>query len=232
MLKEYPLEETLLDGYEYPIALVIEVTKQGIVLSKLRYLKAVSDVINETVRCPSITMYMHGGQFLDPHLKDLDIGPMGVDMFYRFPVDKGLLNETVEAIKRGRAFLNHNNPQTRVMAGLLMEKIMKKDRINYKRLTAQEQGLILEPYMNYLLTHAGEGKRTVLQNVELVEREGVLKCQVDQDIVRYRPANGPTMELDILVVTDQRYLTSIFKALERYGFVHEGRSSLGMVWDR
>ena len=118
------------------------------------------------------------------------------------------------------------------MANLLMEKIIKKERIIYKRLTAQEQGLILEPYMNYLLTHAGEGKRTVLQNIELVEREGVLKCQVDQDIIRYRPAHGPTMELDILVVTDQRYLTSIFKGLERFGFVHEGRSAIHTEWGR
>ena len=55
MLKEDPLEETLLNGFEFPVAVVVEVTKQGIVLSKMRYLKAVGDVINQTVRCASIS---------------------------------------------------------------------------------------------------------------------------------------------------------------------------------
>jgi len=44
----------------------------------------------------------------------------------------------METIKRGRAKLNFNNPQTRDMAQGLMEKILRKDRVNFKRLTAQE----------------------------------------------------------------------------------------------
>ena len=37
MFKEMPLEESLLSGFEFPVALVVEVTKQGVVLSKQRY---------------------------------------------------------------------------------------------------------------------------------------------------------------------------------------------------
>jgi hypothetical protein len=221
MLKEYPLEDTLLNGFEFPVALVVEVTKQGIVLSKMRYLKAVGDIINQTIRCPMITMYVHMGTFRDPHLASDMISPMGVDLIYLFQIDKQYFNETIETIKRGRATLNFHNPQTRDMARGLMEKIMKKDRINFRRLSAQEQGLILEPYIYYLFQRVGEGKRNVLQNVELLEREGILKCEIGNDTLRYRPAPAPTMELDILMFTDLKYLPSILRGLESHGFKHE-----------
>lgn len=221
MLKEYPLEDTLLNGFEFPVALVIEVTKQGVVLSKMRYLKAVGDVINQTIRCPMITMYTHMGTFRDPHLSSEMISPMGVDLIYLFQIDKQYFNETIETIKRGRATLNFHNPQTKDMARGLMEKIMKKERINFRRLSAQEQGLILEPYIYYLLQRVGEGKRNVLQNVELLEREGVLKCEIGNDSLRYRPGPAPTMELDILMFTDLKYLPSILRGLESHGFKHE-----------
>ena len=221
MLKEYPLEDTLLNGFEFPVAVVVEVTKQGIVLSKMRYLKAVGDIINQTIRCPMITMYAHMGMFRDPHLSSDMISPMGVDLLYLFQIDKQYFNETIETIKRGRATLNFHNPQTRDMARGLMEKIMKKERINFRRLSAQEQGLILEPYIYYLFQRVGEGKRNVLQNVELLEREGILKCEVGNDTLRYRPAPAPTMELDILMFTDLKYLPSILRGLESHGFKHE-----------
>ena len=54
MFKELSLESSLLSGFEFPVALVVEVTKQGIVLSKQRYLKALGDVVNQTIRCASI----------------------------------------------------------------------------------------------------------------------------------------------------------------------------------
>ncbi|MEA3559868.1 MAG: hypothetical protein U9R75_11500 [Candidatus Thermoplasmatota archaeon] len=221
MLKEYPLEETLLEGFEFPVAVVVEVTKQGIVLSKMRYLKAVGDVINQTIRCASIAMYAHVSPFVDPHLQDRKIGPVGIDLVYNFKVDKGAFNETVESIKRGRATINHNNPQTRDMALALIDKINKKERINYKRLSAQEQGLILEPYVYHLFCKAGSGRRQVLQNVELIDREGLLKCQVKHDVIRYKPAPAPTMELDILMFTDLQTLPSILKGLEEHGFRRE-----------
>ncbi len=221
MLKEYPLEDALLNGFEFPVAVVVEVTKQGIVLSKMRYLKAVGDVINQTIRCASIAMYAHMGRFVDPHLQKENIGPVGIDLLYNFQIDKGLFNETVEAIKRGKATINHHNPQTRDLAKGLMDKIHDKQRINFKRLSAQEQGLILEPYVYYLCTRVGEGKRNVLQNVELIDREGMLKCQVGIDTIRYKPAPAPTMELDVLMFTDLKNLYSILKGLEAHGFRHE-----------
>lgn len=221
MLKEYPLEETLLNGFEFPVAVMVEVTKQGVVLSKMRYLKAVGDVINQTIRCASIAMYAHMGHFIDPHLQEQNIGPVGIDLVYNFSVDKMIFNETVESIKRGRARINHNNPQTRDIAMALMEKIRAKERINFKRLTAQEQGLILEPYTYHLFEKVGSGRRHVLQNVELIDREGLLKCHIGKDVIRYKPAPAPTMELDILMFTDLTNLPSILRGLEGHGYRHE-----------
>ncbi|MFO8051596.1 MAG: hypothetical protein R6V01_07860 [Thermoplasmatota archaeon] len=221
MLKEYPLEETLLEGFEFPVAVMVEVTKQGIVLSKMRYLKAVGDVINQTIRCASIAMYAHVSHFVDPHLQDQRIGPVGIDLVYNFQVDKGIFNETIESVKRGKATINHNNPQTRDMAMALMDKIRTKERINFKRLTAQEQGLVLEPYVYHLFCKVGSGRRQVLQNIELIDREGLLKCQVKKDVIRYKPAPAPTMELDILMFTDLQTVPSILMGLEQHGFKRE-----------
>jgi len=221
MITEYQLEEALLNGFEFPVALVIEVTKQGIVLSKMRYLKAVGDVVNETIRCSSIEMYCHMGKFVDPHLNGERTGPIGIDLLYLFDLDKASFNEAIDSIRRGKAHINLNNPQTRDIAKGLVEKIRTRDRINFNRLTAQEQGLILEPYVYYLLTRVGEGKRKVFQNVELVERGGMLKCHIGDDVVKFRPAPAPTMELDILVITDMRTLHSMLKDLERFSFRKE-----------
>jgi hypothetical protein len=222
MITEYQLEEALLDGFEFPVALVVEVTKQGIVLSKMRYLKAVGDVVNETVRCSSIEMYCHMGRFVDPHLQGERTGPIGIDLLYLMDLDKGLFNESVDAIRKGKARINICNPQTRDIASLLNEKIRTRDRINFNRLTSQEQGLILEPYVYHLLEKAGEGRRKIFQNVELVERGGLLKCRMGDDIVKFRPAAAPTMELDILLITDMPTLHSILKGLEGMGFKKEG----------
>lgn len=222
MIKELPLEYTLLDGYDFPVTLVVEVTKQGIVLSKMRYLKAVGETVNQTIRCASIEMYAHMGNFVDPHFSHQQAGPVGIDLLYSFRIDKGVLNETVEEIKRGKAMINFNNPQTREMAKSLMDKVHNHRRINFKRLSSHEQGLILEPYAYYLLKKVGQGKRTVLQNVELSDREGSLKCKMGDDTVFYRPATSPTMEVDILLITDLKTLPSILSDLEKYGFKHEG----------
>ena len=222
MIKEFPLEDTLLNGYHFPVTLVVEVTKQGIVLSKMRYLKAVGETVNQTIRCASIEMYVHMGHFIDPHFNDKQAGPVGIDLLYSFKIDKSVLNETVEDIKRGRAMINFNNPQTLEMARSLMDKIMNHKKINFNRLSSHEQGLILEPYTSHLLRKAGHGRRTVLQNVELSDREGSLKCRIGNDTVFYRPATSPTMEVDILLITELSTLPSILSDLEKYGFKHEG----------
>ncbi|MDG6224482.1 MAG: hypothetical protein QCI82_03110 [Candidatus Thermoplasmatota archaeon] len=221
MITEYQLEEALLNGFEYPVALVVEVTKQGIVLSKMRYLKAVGDVVNETVRCPSMVMYCHMGKFIDPHLIGQRTGPMGIDLLYLMELNKGLFNESVDAIRRGRSMVNTNNPSTKNIASALLEKINTRDRINFNRLTAQEQGLILEPYVHYLLKRAGSGKRKLFQNVELVERGGLIKCRSGDEIIRFRPTPAPMMELDILLVTNMNTMSSILKDLEMMGFKKE-----------
>lgn len=221
MFKELSLESSLLSGYEFPVALVVEVTKQGIVLSKQRYLKALGDVVNQTIRCASIEMYAHTGSFLDPHLRFGSDGPVGVDLLYNFRVEKHYFFETVEAIKDGKLRINMNNPQTVDVARVLMEKIMRRESLSYKRLRSHEQGLILEPYMTHMLQKAGKGKRTVLQNVELLDREGVLRCLVDGETIEYKPTPAPVMEVDILMITEIATLPNILKDLENHGFRHE-----------
>ena len=221
MLREMSLEEALLDGFEFPVALVVEVTKQGVVLSKMRYLKALGDMVNQTIRCASIEMYAHTGSFIDPHLKNGLIGPIGIDLIYSFRVDKQLFNEAMNDIRNDRGSINMHNPQTRDMAKVLLEKIRARERINFRRLTSQEQGLILEPYTTHLLMKAGKGRRHVLQNVELLDREGVLKYQTGDTTIRYRPAPAPTMEVDVLMITELESLPTILKGLERYGFIHQ-----------
>ena len=49
----------------------------------------------------------------------------------------------------------------------------------------------------------------------------MLKCHVGDDIVKFRPAPAPTMELDILLVTDMRTLHSILKDLDKMNFKKE-----------
>jgi hypothetical protein len=222
LLKELPLEDALLNGYSFPVALVMEVTKQGIVLSKMRYLKAVGEAVNQTIRCASIEMYAHMGHFIDPHFNKEQAGPVGIDLLYSFHIEKGIFNETIEEIKRGRARINYNNPQTRDVAKTLMDKIKNHNKIIFKRLSSHEQGLILEPYVSVLMQKLGEGKRTILQNVELSDREGSLRCHSGGDTVIYRPAKSPTMEVDILLICDLRTLPSIMGDLEEFGFKHEG----------
>jgi len=221
MFKEMPLEESLLSGFEFPVALVVEVTKQGVVLSKQRYLRAVGDVVNQTIRCASIEMYAHTGQFVDPHLRLGLGGPVGVDLLYNFKVDKHLLNQTVQNIKQDKLRINFNNPQTGEMARALMEKIRNKERINYRRLSSQEQGLILEPYVSYILSRAGRGRRKVFQNVELLNREGIIRCHEGNDIHQYNPIPAPVMEVDVLMITELAALNSILTDLVNYGFIHE-----------
>ena len=158
-----------------------------------RYLKALGDVVNQTIRCASIEMYAHTGSFLDPHLRFGSEGPVGVDLLYNFRVEKHYFYETVEAIKEGKLRINMNNPQTVDIARVLMEKIRRRESLSYKRLKSHEQGLILEPYMTHMLQKAGKGRRTVLQNVELLDREGVLRCLVDGDTIEYKPTPAPVM---------------------------------------
>jgi hypothetical protein len=58
----------------------------------------------------------------------------------------------------------------------------------------------------------------ILQNVELVEREGAIRVrgQTYDDIYSSKP--GPVMEVDLLVITEISNVHGILEGLGRYGF--------------
>lgn len=221
MTRHFSLEDELLDSFEYPIALTIEITKQGVILSKLRYLKTVGLTINETVRCPSIEVYAHMGSQIDSYLSNGNARPAGIDWIFTFRLQPDIFQEAVELIKRGELHINKNNPKTRDIAQELVRTINNKKRVSFKRLNPLAQGLVLEPYCNLIFQRAGEGERIVLQNVEVVNRENALRVRPPHQEDFYYPRPSPTMEIDLLVITEIGNVHSILDDLKENGFIHD-----------
>ncbi|MDO9537032.1 MAG: hypothetical protein Q7J68_01790 [Thermoplasmata archaeon] len=217
MPKYMSLDETLLKDFEYPVCLVVEVTKQGVLLSKLRYLKTLGQVVNETIRCPSIEIYMHMGKFVDPFLFKGGARPIGIDWIFSFELDKQLFNETVTALRAGKAKINLNNPMIAQFIKPLMRKI-DAGKVNFKKLEAVEKGLILEPYCKLAFQKAGKGKCVILQNAELIDREAAIRVKGPgyEDIYSSEP--GPVMEIDLLVIAEISEIHDILEGLGQYGF--------------
>jgi len=218
MQTERSLERSLLNGFEYPVAFVVEVTRQGVMLSKLRYLRALGQLIGDTVQCPNIEVYMHMGNYLDSHLETSGARPPGVHLFYQFSVDKGLFKELLEQISTGKAKISTNNPQTQKLAQGLIRDIQKGKLHNFKKLNPHEQGLILEPYCSMVMEKVGVGKRVILQNVEITDRENTLRIRDTKDETLYYPIALPSMEIDILMIIELENAYSVLKGLERVGF--------------
>lgn len=213
------LDDNLLKGFEYPVCLVVEVTKQGVLLSKLRYLKSLGQEINETIRCPVIEVYMHMGTFVDSYLKSGGARPIGIDWIFSFELDKPLFKETVNALKTKKANFNMNNPMTTKFVANLNSKI-GQGYINFKKLGAVEKGLILEPYCNLAFQKAGKGKRVVLQNVMIVDREAAIRVSGPGYDDVYTSEPGPAMEIDILIITEISNVHNILEGLKQYGFYY------------
>ena len=226
-MRHASVEKELLSRFEYPVALTVEVTSKGVLLSKLRYLKTVGLTINETIRCPSIEVYCHVSPNMDPRLMKGRGRPMGIDWIFCFQPERQMLKETFKNIRERKVSLNYRNPLTRDIVDKLLEKIEKNSNISYKRLSPYEQGIILEPYCRTVFEKAGSGDRIVLQNVEIVDRESNLLVHMDDDTVLYRPKPGPVMEIDLLVLTDFSYLSSIVEGLEKQGFLRDTNRVLG-----
>ena len=213
------LDGTLLKGFQYPVCLVVEVTKQGVLLSKLRYLKSLGQVINETIRCPVIEVYMHMGKFVDPYLKSGGERPIGIDWIFSFELDKPLFRETVNLLRAKKANFNINNPMTKKFVANLNSKI-GQGQISFRKLTAIEKGLILEPYCNLAFQKAGKGKRVVLQNVMIIEREAAIRVNAPGYDDIYTSEPGPAMEIDILIITEISNVHNILDGLNQYGFFY------------
>jgi hypothetical protein len=211
------LDESLLKGFEYPVCLVVEVTKQGILLSKLRYLKTLGQIVNETVRCPVIEVYMHMGKFVDPILAGGSARPIGIDWIFGFDLDRELFRETLSLLRAGKAKINRNNPMVSQFIHPLMRKI-DSGKLNFKRLDAVEKGLLLEPYCRLAFQKAGGDRLVTLQNAELIEREAAIRVRGPgyEDI--YKAESGPPMEIDVLVITEISEVRDLLDGLARYGF--------------
>lgn len=211
------LDENLLKDFEYPVCLVVEVTKQGVLLSKLRYLKSLGQLVNEAIRCPSIEVYMHMSKFIDPFLFHGGARPIGIDWIFTFEMDKQLFKETLSALRTGKAKFNNINPMTAHMIGPLMRKI-DAGTLNYRKLSASEKGLILEPYCRLAFQKASQSRCIVLQNVELVDKEAAIRVRGPgyDDIYASKP--GPVMEIDILVISEIADVHGILEGLVKFGF--------------
>jgi hypothetical protein len=211
------LDETLLADFEYPVCLVVEVTKQGVLLSKLRYLKSVGQVVNETIRCPVIEVYMHMGKFVDSFLFKGGARPIGIDWIFSFELDRQLFVETLAALRAGKAHINHNNPLITGMIKPLMKKI-DAGKLNFKRLEASEKGLLLEPYCKLAFQKASHGKCKIFQNAQVINREAAIRVMGPgyEDIYNSEP--GPAMEIDILVIAEIAEVHDILDGLAQLGF--------------
>ena len=216
------LDDTLLKDFEYPVCLVVEVTKQGVLLSKLRYLKSLGQEINETIRCPVIEVYMHMGKFVDSYLKSGGARPIGIDWIFNFELDKQLFRETVNAVKAKKANFNMNNPMTTEFVASLTRKI-DQGKTSFRKLEAVEKGLILEPYCNLAFQKAGKGKRIVLQNVMIIEREAAIRVSGPGYDDVYTSEPGPAMEIDILIITEISNVHNILDGLKQYGFYYNDK---------
>ena len=213
------LDETLLGDFEYPVCLVVEVTKQGVLLSKLRYLKSLGQEINETIRCPVIEVYMHMGKFVDPYLKNGGGRPIGIDWIFGFELDRQLFRETVDALKEKKANFNMNNPMTTDFVANLDRKL-QRGGINFRKLEPVEKGLILEPYCNLAFQKAGRGNRIILQNAMIIDREASIRVRGPGYDDVYASEPGPAMEVDILVITEISNVHNILEGLGQYGFFY------------
>jgi len=214
------LDDTLLKGFEYPVALVVEVTKKGVILSKLRYLKALGQAVNETIRCPSIEVYAHMDDYRDSYLEQRGGRPIGIDWVFRFGLDGRLFNETLSLLRKGELSLNINNPQIYNIGKRLAERLERKGGLNFRRLDPVEQGMVLEPYCNLVFQRAGEGRRIVLQNVEVMNTEPSLRTRARGIDMIYTPEPAPHMEIDLLVITEISTVRSILDGLRGMGFAH------------
>ncbi|MDD4308180.1 MAG: hypothetical protein PHU53_05175 [Thermoplasmata archaeon] len=217
MARRLSLDETLLKGFEYPVCLVVEVTKQGVLLSKLRYLKSLGQVVNETIRCPTIEVYMHMGKFVDPFLFKGGARPIGIDWIFSFELDRQLFADTLENLRRGRAKINQNNPMIAHLIRPLLRKI-DAGKLNFRKLEAVEKGLILEPYCTLAFNKASGGKAIILQNVELVDMEAAIRVRGPSYDDVYAANPGPMMEIDILVIAEIADVHGILQGLGRLGF--------------
>ena len=218
MTRRLSLDETLLKGFEYPVCLVVEVTKQGVLLSKLRYLKTLGQVVNETIRCPTIEVYMHMGKFMDPFLYNGGARPIGIDWIFSFELDKQLFGHTLDNLRRGRAKINQNNPMIAQFIRPLLRKI-DAGKVNFRKLDAVEKGLILEPYCNLAFQRASGGKAIILQNVELVDMEAAIRVRGPSYDDVYSSKPGPMMEIDILVIAEIADIHGILQNLKKFGFI-------------
>jgi hypothetical protein len=211
------LDETLLKDFEYPVCLVVEVTKQGVLLSKLRYLKTLGQVVNETIRCPVIEVYMHMGRFVDPFLFKGGARPIGIDWIFSFELDKSLFKETLTALRTGKAQMNPNNPMTAHLITPMMKKI-DAGTLNFRKMEATEKGLILEPYCKLAFQKAVKGRCKIFQNAELIDREAAIRVRGPgyEDIYNSEP--GPVMEMDILVILEISEVHDVLDGLRQLGF--------------
>ncbi|MBI5001405.1 MAG: hypothetical protein HZB92_07790 [Euryarchaeota archaeon] len=215
------LDESLLKGFEYPVALVVEVTKKGVILSKLRYLKALGQVVNETIRCPSIEVYAHMDDYKDSYLEQRGGRPIGIDWVFRFGLDGRLFNDTLTLIRKGELNLNLNNPQIFKFGKRLLERLDRKGGLSFRRLDPVEQGMLIEPYCNLAFQRAGDGRRLVLQNVEVMNTEPSLRTRSRGIDMIYTPEPAPHMEIDLLVITEISTLRSILDGIRGFGFAHD-----------
>lgn len=215
------LDDALLSSFEYPVALVVEVTKKGIVLSKLRYLKALGQLVNETMRCPCIEVYVHVDRYEDPHIESKGGRPIGIDWIFQFDVDHAMFAEAMAYVRKGDLRLNVNNPQTIDIASRLMSRMDRRGGINFRRADGTEKGLLLEPYCNLAFQRAGQGKRIILQNVEIMNTEPTLRVRQRGLDVIYAPEPAPHMEIDLLVITEISSVRSIIDGLCSMGFRHD-----------
>lgn len=211
------LDETLLKGFEYPVCLVVEVTKQGVLLSKLRYLKTLGQIVNETIRCPVIEVYMHMGKFVDPFLSNGGARPIGIDWIFNFELDRPLFRETLVLLRNGKASINRNNPMVAQFINPLMRKI-DSGKLNFKKLEAVEKGLLLEPYCRLAFRKAGGERCVTLQNAQLIDKEAAIRVRGPgyEDIYNAEP--GPAMEIDVLVIAEISDIRPMLDGLGRYGF--------------
>jgi hypothetical protein len=200
------------------VALVVEVTKKGVVLSKLRYLKALGQLVNETMRCPCIEVYVHVDRYEDPHLQSKGGRPIGIDWIFQFDVDSKLFAEAMGYVHRGDLRFNANNPQTAHIVSRLMQRMDRRGGVSYRKADGIEKGLLLEPYCNLAFQRAGDGKRVVLQNVEIMNTEPSLRIRQRGLDVIYAPEPAPHMEIDLLVVTEISSVRSILDGLAAMGF--------------
>ncbi len=225
------IEGELLGSFDDPIALSIEVTKQGVVLSKLRYLKALGSFINETINCPNIELYLHTGNFIDTHIEKGGGRPAGIDYIYKFKMRKRILRQVVGEVYNGKLQINSSNPNITDKVENVHQMIDrhfnpekyhngKRSIMNVKKLTGVEEGILLEPYCAHICnTIMQERHHLLLQNVQLL-RQNYMRAAPNNGgkYVDYVPRQPPTMEIDILLIIEIKDLSLFLEGLSEYGY--------------